>query len=56
MIHKDKAIAGNNEYQKWLNYLWEEIGKQRLKVSADGEFVQVQLSPYTSFWTSSSLI
>ena len=31
MIDKDKAIIGNNEYQKWLNYLCEEIDKQRLK-------------------------
>ena len=31
MIDKDKAIIGNNEYQNWLNYLCEEIDKQRLK-------------------------
>lgn len=31
MIDKDKAIVGNNEYQKWLNNLFEEIDKQRLK-------------------------
>ena len=31
MIDRDKAITGNNEYQKWLNNLFEEIDKQRLK-------------------------
>ena len=31
MADKDKAIIGDNEYQKWLNYLYEEIDKQRLK-------------------------
>ena len=31
MIDRDKAIVGNNEYQKWLNNLFEEIDKQRLK-------------------------
>lgn len=31
MIDRDKAIIGNNEYQKWLNNLFEEIDKQRLK-------------------------
>jgi len=31
MTGKDKAIIGNNEYQKWLNNLFEEIDKQRLK-------------------------
>ena len=31
MTGKDKAIVGNNEYQKWLNNLFEEIDKQRLK-------------------------
>jgi len=31
MADKDKTIVGNNVYQEWLHYLYEEIDSQRLK-------------------------
>ena len=31
MADKDKTVVGNNVYQEWLHYLYEEIDKQRLK-------------------------
>ena len=45
MIDKDKAIIGNNEYQKWLNYLCEEIDKQRLKA-----IMQLNAATLQHYW------
>lgn len=45
MADKDKSIVGNNVYQMWLNYLYEEIDKQRLKA-----IMQLNAATLQHYW------